>query len=139
MNSLMETGIVFASVWVKRKENKNSLHENMMQNIATATKLRRMSGKSIIRKVCMRVSPSTIAASSISTGIAIINSRIIQTTKGRLKTVYARIKPSLVSSSANCFIHKKIGIDAAIGGNILIESMKKDMSCEPLILKRASA
>ncbi len=38
-SSAMATGIVFAAVCVSKKASRNSLHENMTQNIDTAIKL----------------------------------------------------------------------------------------------------
>lgn len=126
-NSAMATGIVFALVWVSRKANKNSLHENITQNIDTAVKPGLNNGNNNLQKALNLVSPSIIPASSISKGRERINSLIIQTTKGRLNVVWAMISPMRVSSSSKRFMIKNMGITAAKGGSILIIRINRDI------------
>jgi hypothetical protein len=64
----------------------------------------------------LQVPPSSIAASSISEGSCLKKMVIIHTAYGKLKAIYGKIIPGLVSNNPNFLIMRKIGMSAAIGG-----------------------
>src|SRR3954469_1382753 len=85
-------------IWLVRKsESRNSVHEKMKQSTAVAATPPVTSGRITLRKIWNRVAPSSIAASSTSTGTSSKKDFISSTATGRLIKVWMKMRPILVS------------------------------------------
>src|SRR3954452_1937113 len=84
-------------VLVRKSDNRNSVHEKMKQSTAVAAAPPVTSGRITLRKIWNRVAPSSIAASSTSTGTSSKNDFISSTATGRLLSVSTKMRPSSVS------------------------------------------
>src|SRR5215204_6551533 len=81
------TGSVTALVRVKTTAKRNSIQLKMKAKVPVAISPGTARGRAMLQNAPNRVAPSTCALSSISAGTASKYARIIQMTKGRLKTV----------------------------------------------------
>src|SRR5690242_2613440 len=84
-------------VLVRNSESRNSVHEKMKQSTAVAATPPVTSGRITLRKIWNLVAPSSIAASSTSTGTSSKNDFIKRTATGRLISVSMKIRPHRVS------------------------------------------
>src|SRR4051794_6234472 len=80
-------------VLVRKSDSRNSVHEKMKQSTAVAATPPVTSGSTTLRKIWKRVAPSSIAASSISTGTSSKNDFISSTATGRLISVSMKTRP----------------------------------------------
>src|SRR5208283_36929 len=86
-----------ASCDVKAEANNASFQLKANTRTDETTRPSSDSGKAIIQKICHGVAPSTLAASSISVLTSRKMSRMITTTKARLKVELQKIRPVQVS------------------------------------------
>ena len=93
------TGAVMAWSRASTCAKRNSVQEKMKAKAAAETIPGAASGQATLASAWKREQPSTSAASSSSGGICRKYAYIIQTVKGRAKTVYSRTSPVRVSTS----------------------------------------
>ena len=87
--------------------------------------------------IASRLAPSTMAASSKSTGISWKKERIIHATNGKLKAVYTRTSPDFLLIKPNCCNIKNSGTTNATGGIIRGANTQKSRFCCSRLAKRA--
>ena len=80
-------GTVLASLNVRIRANRNSFQAKMKHSKKVAVKLGSVIGMIILKNICAREAPSTMAASSIDIGICDKKLRITHTAIGRLNEV----------------------------------------------------
>src|ERR1700728_319236 len=88
VNSLIPTGAVLTAERVNVSAKRNSFHASIPASRLAETMLGVSSGSTICQRILACETPSTIAASSISNGICLIEDRSIQIIIGRPKAAY---------------------------------------------------
>ena len=122
-----------------KKTHKSPEYENIIQNIAVAAIPVIACGRTTLKNAWSLEYPSIIAASSYSLGISSIKPFNSQTAKLKFTTVYNIIIPRWVSPNPIFLYIINIGTATAMGGNILVESIKNNKSSFKGTLNRENA
>src|SRR6266481_1017445 len=98
----INAGSVEACCEVRAEANKASFQEKAKTMIAVTISPSNDRGRAIIQKICQRLAPSILAASSTSLLTSRKMSRMMTTQNAKLNVEYRRMRPDQVSIRRNC-------------------------------------